>query len=81
MDKKREYKELLGLNGAMTTPTTRLGLAGIIRRARAEGRLVKKVTVGYVVEGVTGGLREFAKREIRFVTERSENFQKTLKTC
>ena len=67
MTKKTEYKELLGLGGAMTTPTTRLGLARIIREARAEGRLVKEITIGYVVEGVAGELREFAKREIRIV--------------
>ena len=68
MNIKTNYKELLGLNGAMTTPTTRLGLARIIKKARAEGRLVKRITVGYVVEGVAGELREFARREIRFVS-------------
>ena len=68
MKKKIEYKELLGLKGAMTTPTTRLGLARIIKKARAERRLVKKVTIGYVVEGVAGGIREFAEREIRILT-------------
>jgi hypothetical protein len=68
MKKKTEYKELLAPAGALTTPVTRLGLARIAKKARAEGRLVKKITTGYIVEGVTGEIREFAKREIRILT-------------
>jgi hypothetical protein len=60
MTKRIEYKELVGLKGALTAPVTRLGLARIIKKARAERRFAKKATTGYVVEGTTGRLREFA---------------------
>ena len=67
MSNKTEYKELLGMAGTMSTPITRLGLARIIKKARAEGRLVKGITIGYIV-GVKGGyIREFSRRNIRIL--------------
>jgi len=65
MSKKINYNELLGLNGAMSTPTTRLGLARIIKKARTDNRLARKVSIGYIVEDVSGDLREFARRDVR----------------
>lgn len=65
MSKKIEYKELLGLSGAISAPTTRLGLARVIKQARAERRLVKRIAIGYAVEKATGEIREFAKRSVR----------------